>query len=207
MPDCHLPQPVHGCPVQDWVCPCPPPSAGALLGTAHTCSVAGGGGREAPPSPPPGKARLLCPLVAAQAAFGLAGLWTTPARCPMAPALPCRTPTWSTSWPLPTSLPKHTRCLRAMTWQLCRPSSAPWSCHPSRPRRGSRSPSQRSRRRRRCLRVRLPMPLDPPGYVPRSCLVGLCCSSSLPQHPEGPKPRQEGTVLCPPQCHGAQVPP
>lgn len=83
----------------------------------------------------------------------------------MAPTLPCRTPIWSTSWLLPTSLPKYTKCHHAVTRQPPRPSSAAWSCHPSCPRRGSRSPWQRSRRRLRCLQVRLPMSLGPPGHI------------------------------------------
>ncbi|XP_075015404.1 ubiquitin-like modifier-activating enzyme 7 isoform X3 [Calonectris borealis] len=77
-----------------------------------------------------------------------------PARCGTFPApssTRCRTPTWITSWLLPTSLPKRTRCHHAATGRPPRPSSAAWSCRPLHPRRGSRSPSWRSRRGCRCL--------------------------------------------------------
>lgn len=131
------------------------------------------------------------------AAFGHVDSWTTPAARTLCSH---RTPTWSTSWPLPTSLPKHTRCHRAATGRPPRPSSAAWSCRPSCPRRGSRSPSRRSRRRHRRLRVRLPVPLGPPGHVPRSSLVavGLQRCSSLPQHPGGPGPRGWAPCHAPP---------
>lgn len=161
---------------------CAPPatawSARALLGMGHTCPAAGGGG-EAPPSPPQGNVGRLWPC----------GLMAHPG-CPG--ALPHRTPTWSTSWLLHTSLPKHTRCHHAVTGRPPRPSSAVWSCHPSCPRRGSRFPLQRSGRRCRRLQVR----------VPESSLVavGLRCCLFLPQHPGGPRPRWRAP------CHAPPVP-
>lgn len=135
----------------------------ALLGTAHTCSC--GWRRRGTSVPTSGQSQAALP---AHGSTGSLCSRELVALCPMAPALPRRTPTWRTSWLLPTSLPKYTKCHHVATGQLPRPSSAVWSCHPSHPRRGSRSPLQRSRRRRRSLRVRLLMSLGPPSHVPGS---------------------------------------
>lgn len=103
-------------------------------------------------------------------AWGSAGSpWlcgTTPSRHLMAaPVLLRRTPTWTMSWLLPTSLPKHTECRHAGTGWPSRPSSGMWSCHPLHPRKGSRSPSQRNRQRRhKFLQVRFPGMLLGPAW-------------------------------------------
>lgn len=194
----HLPQPVQGCQVLGWVCPCPPVSEGTAADSLH---ILCGQRRRGSSTSTLGQSQAVLPARGSAGSPWLCG--STSTRHLMATTvLLRRTPPWTMSWLLPTSLPKYTGCHHARTGQPSRPSSVVWSCHPLHPRKGSRSPLQRnSQRRHRFPQVRFP---EVPRHVPGSSMVmvGLWFLVPAPA-----LKRTQTKVGVPLQCHSAGVSP